>query len=294
MIEDQNRNPRSKASITLVVIDLVNTVLVHRDRLSRNRVEATLYRNFGYTEPQKSPGTLPSSITDEQILETVTRLRKEWSAMATHRGRWPVVNMHAYEEWLGREHPRYHFARLYGERVHTAIVGDPSLYTVQKGMKDMIRWISAQGVPVVILSNAPCHCVYDLLEAHPTAKELFSAVYCPEELGGLFKPNPDAWRQVLAREMERQQLNAPIFPEHVVHIGNSLNTDTGAAEIGANVLLYNKKENLSFLTDENSPQPERIIIPEQEVHHVRDLIASGLVHPFSNLEYLFSWIKERI
>jgi FMN phosphatase YigB (HAD superfamily) len=266
--------------IDLLVVDLMFTILVLQGRKrNRRQVICDIYRYHGQ---------LPDSITDKEIWETISRMRERLRSMKHDEKFWDTVNQWVFEELI-TDGVRKRDANVYAKRVHHEILTNEELYATQPTMLKLIRRLRRRGVRVVVGSNQVSSYAATLIKTKRfRLQNAFDAVYTSEDLDER-KPHPEFWRRIL--EKEATATGTEIGVMNVAHLGNSANSDVGAAELGIRVLLYDRYHELDGLTQ---GRLEQLSIPEQDATQLIEHMNNKLISVHNGVPGLRSWFMSHL
>lgn len=263
--------------VDLLMVDLMFTVLILRSKKSRKTAICAIYRQIG---------RLPDDVTDDVIWRKINEVRHRYAAIKDDERFWYFVNMIALEELIVDGRVRQH-ANSFAKEIHREILTNEELYAFQPSMIDMLAWVRKRGVRVVIVSNQKEEYASAHLD-HFGIRHAFDAAYYSGDLG-VKKPHPEIWQMVLGRESEL--LGREIDPARAVHLGNSANSDAGAARLGIPVMLYDRYGELRQLAEGDL---SGLDIPEQDPVELYRLLASGIVSVHRDIASLRNVLRQRV
>jgi len=262
--------------VRLVVVDFMFTLLQPVKR-RRQKMLCGVYRDPGNT----GKPILPDNVNNRRIWRTILEQRRRFLAIKDDDEFWQVVNTFVYRELLELGTPRYRLAAHYSDLAHTRVLTDPALYRVDRQILGVVRYLKATGVKVVIGSNSRDEAVMRMLRSFGIDDE-FECVYTSESLG-VRKPFSEFWEKIA--EIERVQIG------EMAHLGNSAVSDTGLADIGSNVCLYDPNQELKkFLAGDVDKLPTS---PER-AREVLSMIVDGRVTVCRGPSCIRDWIQPHL
>ena len=249
--------PRSKSRVRLVCFDAMFTTL-RPARGTRKSMIAEIYRQIGGIDP---------SVSDERLGELILEQREKQRSFVNDESYWYTVNRGVFLALAGERSGRKS-AKVCALQVHARITSDPGLYEPDAEVVALIRALRRDGIRVVLASNQERASLAGLLDHH-SLHQYFEAEYTSEELGTR-KPFPEFWNRIMAIERCR--------PRGVVHVGNSLNSDIGAAQLGIRTLIWDPRGHIKATLERG--REERFYHPDMDQEAFTTLLHSGLVSPF--------------
>ncbi|MCH8049469.1 HAD family hydrolase [Patescibacteria group bacterium] len=260
--------------VTTVVFDAMFTTLQPKGR-GRRKMIGDLYR--------EAAGLDACSASDARIWRLDRTMCVRFEAIKPLKEFRRIVNTEVFRELLQGYPHRFNNAAKYAVDVRELILTSPDLYYFQPSLATFIKSLRAKGIRVVIGSNQQYDALMGLLRHpgmvpnHPeiNAVELFDAVYTSEKLG-FDKPDKDFWLEILNRE--------GVKAHQVLHIGNSLRTDTGAAEVGIQVVIYDRGKEFKSVSEEGDFSD--VILSEDRERVARKHLAEGRIEICHELKEL--------
>ncbi len=159
------------------------------------------------------------------------------------------------------------------KNIHEEIVATPAKYQLSDDMRQLLEDLRSSGHRLIILSNQRDDAANELLRA-TDARQYFDAIYTSEALGDR-KPHRSMWDKLLALE--------DCTSQDCVHIGNSLNSDSGAAALGIPVLLLDFENRFKHVFGSTRARVPQSIIPDHKPRVINARIRSGLIRPAYNV-----------
>lgn len=234
--------------VDLVVVDAMFTLFQPRG-VGKDRMVCDAYR---------APNQLNArDISDARILRSIKQNRRRFKSLNNDEDYWNIVNQFVHKELGAR-----HYSEPRGRATREMIIAEPSLYRVNRPLKKLIAELRRNGVRVVIGSNHRQKALRKFVR-HFRLNKFLDGLYTSEEFD-LRKPSPEFWKKILELE--------GVDPERVVHIGNSPNSDTGAAELGIHVIILDPMNRLQLLKD-----VQELDLPDQDPETLQRLVSEGLV-----------------
>lgn len=245
--------------LTLVCVDAMFTIFKPK-RFGRRRMICEAYRRSGGLE---------RGVTNQAIWNTILEERQRFRELKGYEDYWLHVNLAVFRSLPaapGRHKSDYQAA----QDVHRRITCDASLYEPDAAIIRLILWLRERGVRVVIGSNQEEANLARLLRQH-RLRELFGQVYTSEALGTR-KPYPEFWQRILAAE--------GAGTNEALHIGNSPNSDIGAARLGIRTLLWDRQGDIRAVL--RSKKGFHLAHPDVDEDEFFRLLHSGLVQSFNS------------
>lgn len=242
----------------LVCVDAMFTIFKPRRGGRKNMICRTYRKNGG----------LHHQVSNQMIWTEIAHQRERFREIKEDGDYWLHVNLSVFRALRaapGRHKSDYQAA----QDVHRRITGDITAYEPDQRIIRLIHHLRQHGTRVVVASNQEEASLRKLLRGHKI-EGLFDAVYTSESLDTR-KPYPDFWERILNRENGT--------PESTVHIGNSPNSDIGAARLGIRTLLWDPSGGIGIAM--RSKKNFRLAHPDVNEKEFFRLLHGGLVHPFT-------------
>lgn len=242
----------------LVCVDAMFTIFKPR-RGGRKNMICRTYRKLG---------GLHSQVSNQMIWTAIAHERVRFREIKADEDYWLHINLSVYRSLQaapGRHKSDYQAA----QDVHRRITSDVTAYQPDQRIIRMIHHLRQHGTRVVVASNQEEASLRKLLRGHKI-EDLFDAVYTSEALG-VRKPFSDFWAAILDRENSS--------PETTIHVGNSPNSDIGAARLGIKTMLWDPGGEIGSAM--RSKKNFRLAHPDVDEKEFFRLLHSGLVHPFT-------------
>lgn len=247
--------------VDLIIVDAMFTLFVPK-KTDRLNLIGRIYREHARVSSQKFP--------NRAIREKLQELRKVSETLKTitdDEVYWRFINTEMLL-WMGsRQHS---LAR--GQNTRSEIIGTPGHYKVPRPLRRFVRRMRENGVRVVVGSN---HRRVELnkMMRYFNLHNSFDAVYSSQDLGDI-KPHQEFWKKILEQE--------GISVENVIHIGNSVRSDTGAGQLGIRVFLINRGEELIGFS-QSDYDFSQLNLPELLIELIKRLLDQGLLSVHSNI-----------
>ncbi len=249
----------SRSSLpALVCVDAMFTIFKPR-RGGRKNMICRTYRKLGGLHPH---------VSNQMIWEAIRRERIRFHEIKADEDYWLHINLSVYRS-LKAARNRHKSDYQAAQDVHRRITSDITAYEPDARIIRLVGHLRDHGTRVVIGSNQEEASLQKLLRAHKV-EGLFDAVYTSESLG-MRKPYKDFWEAILCRENGSSETTA--------HVGNSPNSDIGAARLGIRTLLWDPSGEIRVA--KSSKKSFRLAHPDVDEKEFFHLLHSGLVHPFT-------------
>lgn len=169
-----------------------------------------------------------------------------WRIQQEIRGRFPRSGQDMEEHWPRINVPlverigyRNGDPTVAAKEIHDLIIGDPEQYAVRDDMRELIVWAAARVRIIAIASNQRQQTLLGLLRAHGIAECFGNRVFTSQRLG---HPKPSRrFFQGIRRSLQLKHLS------QLALVGNSLENDAPAAQLGIRTMLLDRSGSLSDL-----------------------------------------------
>lgn len=253
------KTSRSRSGVKLVCIDAMFTTL-RPAHGTRKTMIADIYREVGEVN---------NSVSDELIRELILDRRFQYRRFQNDEDYWFMVNWSVFST-MAEYRSRRMSAKRCALEVHARITSDPLLYEPDPEMIALIQTLRREKIRVVLASNQEKANLAILLDHHKL-NQYFDQVYTSEALDTR-KPFPEFWSAIMSSERQ--------VPKRVVHIGNSLNSDIGAARLGIRTLIWDPRGHVKAIIKRH--REDRFYHPDFDAGAFTELLHSGLVSPFTH------------
>jgi HAD superfamily hydrolase (TIGR01509 family) len=213
-------------------------------------------------------GGLHRRVNNRMIWEAIMRERVRFRELKGDEDYWLHVNLAVFRS-LEAAPDRHKSDYQAAQDLHRRITSDISAYEPDVRIIRLIRQLREQNLRVVIGSNQGEASLRKLVRAHKI-EELFDAIYTSESLQTR-KPYPDFWEKIL--ELEGKTVS------ETIHVGNSPNSDIGAARLGIRTLLWDPGGGIRGAMA--SKKDFRLAHPDVDEKEFFRLLHGGLVTPFT-------------
>ncbi len=248
----------SPSPTTLLCVDAMFTIFKPR-RGGRKQMICRTYWKLG---------GLHRRVTSRMIWEAIMRERFRFRELKADDDYWLHVNLAVFRS-LEAATDRHKSDYQAAQDVHRRITSDIAAYEPDGRIIRLIRHLREREIRVVIGSNQDENSLRRLLKAHKI-DGLFDEVYTSESLGTR-KPYPDFWERILERESRTVA--------EIIHLGNSPNSDIGAARLGIRTLLWDPGGGIREAI--RSKRSFRLVHPDVDEKEFFRLLHGGLVTPFT-------------
>jgi FMN phosphatase YigB (HAD superfamily) len=243
--------------VKLVCLDAMFTILRPKKQ-GRKKMICGVYREVG---------EIDDSVTDNEIRDLILELRTKYRHLKYDEGYWFLVNWEVFLRLRKRRRAR-RSAETCAREVHTRILTDPGLYRPDPVIIDLVGRLRQANIRIVVASNQTHENLLWMLD-HFEILGQFDDVHTSDKLKTR-KPFPDFWNHILKGEKMKA--------EATVHIGNSLNSDLGAARLNIRTMIWDPEGNIGTILDGH--EAVRFAHPDLNQAEFLRLVHGGFVRTF--------------
>jgi FMN phosphatase YigB (HAD superfamily) len=247
----------SRFGVRLVCLDAMFTIL-RPNKKRRKKMICDVYRQVGQ---------LDEDCTDNMIHELILERRTENRRHKYDEGYWFLVNWEVFIR-LKKYRRIARSAEACAREVHTRILTDPELYRPDPAVIDLVGRLRQAKIRVVIASNQTRENLVWMLD-HFEIGGFFEEVYTSDRLKTR-KPFADFWERILECEARKAH--------ETVHIGNSLNSDLGAARLSIRTMIWDPEGRIGEILDRH--EEVRFAHPDLSQVEFLSLVHGGSVRVF--------------